>query len=541
MQAHEVPTHATTSRAQPETRDWQQVAGYDWRTVDVPTLGQWQPTTSASIIIPAYDCQEKLDLTLAALAQQRYPSDLMEVVVADDGSAQPLVVPDLAPQNTRILRLDRTQEWGPAQARHAGALASDGEILLFLDADMVAFPDHLAAHARWHHVVQDAVTLGHKLFVDVAGITADEVYEAAGADQLYELLSHRPFQEHEWVQHLITRTDGLTSYGSKLFMAAVSATIGMRADLYREVGGFRTQLRGGEDMELGYRLMAGGAVFIPEREARSWHQGPATYMTRSAEVRRTNQPHFSNYIPVPGAFRPWTPGRQYAVPMVDIIVSTSGESFETTKTCVDALLASDQTDMRVQVVCPLPTPDIELLQVQYHADPRVCLRTDVPFSGFPSRFTIFLPECAGVSPESLSTMLDRIERSQVGILEVSIPGVDPPDQTIVVWRTAALHRARRGAGDALDLTPIGARLFGQRSIDGAEIGVVDLRRTSLPELPIRQPSVAVLLQRLNKSTAELKRVRRRHRHLQARYDALARTRTRRLAARIVRRVRRRKE
>jgi hypothetical protein len=53
--------------------------------------------------------------------------------------------------------------------------------------------------------------------------------------------------------------------------------------------------------------------------------------------------------------------------------------------------------------------------------------------------------------------------------------------------------------------------------------------------------VAVLLQRLNKSTGELKRVRRRHRHLQARYSALTSTRTRRLAMRVARRLRRRKE
>ena len=541
MRAHEGGMPVTTAPVAVPTPAWQRVAGYDWRTVDVPDLPTWQPTRSVSVVIPAFDCQEKLDLTLAALSRQRYPSHLLEVVVADDGSQRPLRMPDLTPDNTRTIRLQRENEWGRARACHQGALAADGEILLFLDADMITYPEHVAAHARWHHVVQEAVTLGHKLFVDCAGISTQEVIEAADEDRVFELLSHRPHQEHEWVEQLIARTDGLTTYGSKMFMAAVGATVGMRADLYREVGGFRTHLRGGEDMEMGYRLMAAGAVFIPEDQARSWHQGPATYMSRAAEVRRANQPHFSNYIPVPGAFRPWTPGRQYAVPMVDIIVGASGESFEAAKTCVDALLASDQTDMRVQVVCPPPSPDIELLQVQYHADPRVHLRTDVPFSGFPSRFTIFLPECAGLAPETLSTMLDLIERSQVGVLHVSIPGVDPPDQKIVVWRTAALHRARRCAADDEDYLTVAAGLFGERFVDGAEIGVVDLRRTALPQLPIRQPSVAVLLQRLNKSNAELKKVRRRHRHLQARYGALTSTRTRRLAVRIVRRLRPRRE
>src|SRR6185503_1031158 len=51
--------------------------------------------------------------------------------------------------------------------RH-GASHSSGEIIHWLDADMVAFPEHVAAQARWQHVLPYAVTLGYKRFVDPA-------------------------------------------------------------------------------------------------------------------------------------------------------------------------------------------------------------------------------------------------------------------------------------------------------------------------------------------------------------------------------------
>ena len=494
--------------------NWQQVARYDWRAVAVPELDEWAPTQGMSVVIPAFENQDQLDLTLASLAKQRFPRELLEVVVVDDGSRQPLVLPDLAPPETRIVRLDRKEEWGRARACDAGARAAKGEILLFLDADMVVHADHLLTHARWHHVVQDAVTLGHKLFVDFSGITAPEVYRAAGEDGLEDLVADRPQQEHEWVETLIERTDQLTTYGSKMFMAAVGANVGMRAALYSEVGGFRTHLRSGEDMELAYRLMVAGAVFVPERGARCWHQGPATFMTRAAEVRRLNQPNFSNYIAVPGAFRPWTPGRQYAVPMVKAFVK-AGDTFEETQGAVDTLLGSEEPDLAVAVYGVEGQEAATMLDAQYRADPRVEIIADKPMSGFPSRFTMFVPAHLGLKPAALTTMLRRLERARVGLLQVRPTVSADSDANVMLWRTAALHRAARATTPLEDLIPTAGRLFGYLAVDAAEVGVVDLRTDPLPERPLRRPSTRSLSQRLADAETELKELRERNRTLRA--------------------------
>ena len=138
----------------------------DWSTIAVPQLGRWRPELTVSVVIPAYQCQDSLDLTLAALAGQTYPAELLEVVVVDDNSDPPLRLPPVRPARCRIVR--PPSGWGRANALHYGAEQATGQILHWLDADMVVYPEHVEAQARWHHRLPYAVTLGWKRFVDVA-------------------------------------------------------------------------------------------------------------------------------------------------------------------------------------------------------------------------------------------------------------------------------------------------------------------------------------------------------------------------------------
>src|SRR5215510_14496873 len=95
----------------------------DWRSVHVPDLGTWHPHLSVSVVIPAYNCQPSLDQTLASLAGQTYPQHLLEVIVVDDGSQPPLVLPEIRPETCRLIQTgDHWDRWGPSHAVHAGVL-----------------------------------------------------------------------------------------------------------------------------------------------------------------------------------------------------------------------------------------------------------------------------------------------------------------------------------------------------------------------------------------------------------------------------------
>jgi len=147
----------------------------DWSSLDVPGIDA-TPALTVSVVIPAYGGQAELDLVLAALAHQTYPSELTDVVIVDDGSDPPLRLPTSRPARTTLVRV--AHGWGKSNALREGVAHATGELLLLLDADMVVYPEHVAAHARWHHLLPYAVTLGHKRFVDGPLPSAEAVAHA---------------------------------------------------------------------------------------------------------------------------------------------------------------------------------------------------------------------------------------------------------------------------------------------------------------------------------------------------------------------------
>ena len=71
----------------------------EWGSLLVPPLGQWEPHLSVSLVMPAYGAHRTLPYVLAGLAEQTYPSHLMELIVVDDGAAAgqpPLELPEVA-------------------------------------------------------------------------------------------------------------------------------------------------------------------------------------------------------------------------------------------------------------------------------------------------------------------------------------------------------------------------------------------------------------------------------------------------------------
>jgi glycosyltransferase involved in cell wall biosynthesis len=89
--------------------------------------------TEVSVVIPARDAAERIERTLAAIADQDF-GGRYEVIVVDDGSRDGTA--RLAERaGARVVR-NRTP-LGPAGARNAGVAVSTGGIIAFTDADCV--------------------------------------------------------------------------------------------------------------------------------------------------------------------------------------------------------------------------------------------------------------------------------------------------------------------------------------------------------------------------------------------------------------------
>lgn len=438
----------------------------DWTTVQAPDLGAWTPSLTVTVVLPAKDCQDELDLTLAALSAQSYPAELMDVVVVDDASAEPLRLPAVHPERTRVLRLPPGDGHGSGRARHAGAEAATGDVVLFLDADIVATRTHVEAHARWHHVLADAVVLGHKLFVDFDDITAADVLAATRDDTFDQLLDGRKQKKHTWHEDFIREAARLTTYTDDTFIAVVGASVSAPRALYAESGGFSTfGLRGIVDTEFGYRIFTAGAVLVPEPDARSYHQGARNFATRGDEIKRERSGLAANHLPIP-LFRPSDVGRMWQVPVVHAIVDATSGTPEEVQVTVDSILASAYTDLVVTV-----SPSKELprwIEDYFAADARVRFAPEPVRTGFPAPFSLVVPAGVAIGRSAVGSLLALSSSEQAGLVRATVS--DEPGPPVELWATRALHRARRHAGaEGLDETA--RRLFGVHWVSGAEIGV----------------------------------------------------------------------
>ena len=72
-----------------------------------------QTKLSVAVVISCRGGQEKLDLTLASIAAQSYPSKLVSVYIVDDGSEPALKLPKIRPAKTKIIDYKNDpKKWG---------------------------------------------------------------------------------------------------------------------------------------------------------------------------------------------------------------------------------------------------------------------------------------------------------------------------------------------------------------------------------------------------------------------------------------------
>ncbi|HEV7712505.1 MAG TPA: glycosyltransferase [Asanoa sp.] len=469
----------------------------DWSVLQPPEIGRWTPTRTVSVVIPAYNCQESLNLTLASLAHQTYPAQLLEVVVADDTSDPPLELPKIRPANCRIVRVgDHSSGWGRSNALHVGATNSTGEIIHWLDADMVVYPEHVEAQARWHHVSDEVVTLGHKRFVGTGWSTPEEVAERCAAGTINTLFAWDATDPHDYVEKIIDDTDQLRAGDHLNFRAHVGATAALTRRLYEETGGLDTSLRLGEDTEFGFRLTQAGAAYVPEPKAGSWHMGPTNMMQRGEQLRRYNHPFLADLMPHPRWLRP-AGNRAWKVPLVTAVVPADG-SFELVRTCVDRLLGSDVTDLRILLVADWsavtqermsvlndPLLDRRLIEATYRSEPRVALVSAVPETVFPSPYLLRVPVTCGVDANTVRRLVGVADEWQVGLVRVLPPGVSGPDAAVELWRTSALSRAARVRRADETWEKAVLAIAGERWVSGTDFAVTDL--ADLPESDLVSP------------------------------------------------------
>ncbi|MFE1391990.1 glycosyltransferase [Nocardiopsis alba] len=505
-----LPRGAVDMSAQPRVRR------NDHAVLSPPPLGGWEPSLSVSVVVPAHGGSEKLALVLASLAAQSYPAHLMEVVVVDDGSPEPLVLPRVRPENTRLV-VSAEGGWGSAHAVNTGVGVSSGQVVLRLDADMLVYREHVESQMRWHHLIDYGVALGHKLFVDFdpAAMTPEYVRDevAAGrADRLFDRESADP----HWVERLIGQHDRLRTAGRLSYKVFIGATGSLHRSLFDAAGGMAPELVLGGDTEFAYRVAQQGAVFVPDLDTSSWHLGRSQMQTRRDAGTRYRSPYVSNRVP-DFHLRRKRPDRQWEVPLVDVVVDTAERTLEEVDTTVSALLDGSTPDLRLWLLGPWSwlnderrrplddeLLDPRLVHETFRGDPRVRFVEEPPETDPRVPFRLFLGGGPALGPTAVADLVKEIDKEGAGLLCAPLPGATRAgDGLLRLERGSAYARARHLEPEAegADLDRVVEETHGTHWIPGERFLAADEGEES----PTVRPEV--LQQRLDKALVEADRMR----------------------------------
>ena len=219
-----------------------------------------------SVVIPTYNRLPILRQCLEALERQilEPPLERYEVVLVDDGSTDDTVHwLDAHATAFPHLRLIRQQHGGPAEGRNRGVQEARGDVIVFIDSDLVVTPSFLLCHAR--ALERSWRQRGDRLCFTYGAVINTANFEDPTSEP------HKP-------------TDLSWAYFA-------TGNVAIDRELLERSGLFDTAFRlyGWEDLELGERLRQMGVRLVRCPEAAGYHWHPALSLDqipRLIEVER---------------------------------------------------------------------------------------------------------------------------------------------------------------------------------------------------------------------------------------------------------------
>lgn len=316
------------------------VPGNRWDLLDIAVA----PRPEVSVVVAHYEQPAQLERTWAALCRQTLPP--VDVVIADDGSAVPPVAPVGGPPVRVVTQPDHG--FRAAAVRNLGARHATGEVLVFLDADTVPEPGFVEAITRRVALCPDVLAVGRRRHADLTGL-------APGADPR----TAPRVEEPAWLQDAYAASRDLLDADGLSFRFVISAVLACRRTLFDDLGGFDERFvgYGGEDWDLAYRAWNAGAVFVHERNAVAWHDGPDwAGRPQDRDGKDLESVRLAALIPEPATRGVALPGH-----LPDVLADLEpGLDVPDTVRLVHSLLAQDHRDLRVRLPEPVDPALAEL-------------------------------------------------------------------------------------------------------------------------------------------------------------------------------------
>lgn len=223
------------------------------------------PPPRISVVVPTFNRRERLHRVLTALAAQDV-DEPFEVIVVSDGSTDG-TDEYLGDGGTPLpVRVARQPNQGPGAARNRGVDLAAGELVVFIDDDVVATPSLLRTHADTHR------RLGERVVVIGPMLTPPD---------------HAMSPWIKWEQRMLQKQyDAMDAgeYGATP-RQFYTGNASLRVEHLRRAGGFDVTFRRAEDVELAYRLDAAGLTFHYEPTAIGYHYAERSFDSWHAAAR----------------------------------------------------------------------------------------------------------------------------------------------------------------------------------------------------------------------------------------------------------------
>lgn len=210
-----------------------------------------------SVVVPTFNRVDRLRRVLDALGQQDYEGRY-EVVVISDGSTDGTdeMLADRSTDGNLVVITQRNQ--GPAAARNAGLARAQGDLVLFVDDDVVVAPDVISSHVAAHRrAARPSAVIGTML-------------NPPGVDLLPWIA---------WEQRMLYKQyrDMAEGNYAPTFRQFYTGNVSVPRSIVAEVGSFDAAYRRAEDVELAMRLAARGVAFVFEPCAVGYHHAERSF------------------------------------------------------------------------------------------------------------------------------------------------------------------------------------------------------------------------------------------------------------------------
>ena len=207
-----------------------------------------------SVIIPTYNRRHVLERTLPGVLAQDFPPQDYEVIVVMDGSTDGTaeLLRGLKPECS--LRVLESQHRGAGAARNVGIQAAVGELVLFLDDDLIAPPNLLRQHCASHSGADPCAVQGRMYIASDSSQTIIRYALERIGDAYYDRL--RPDMD-------LLFPEGMFSP----YVLSYLVNSSMPRDFLLRCGGFDEQFLAAEELDLGLRLWKMGLSFRYEPNA----------------------------------------------------------------------------------------------------------------------------------------------------------------------------------------------------------------------------------------------------------------------------------